>query len=68
MRNQGLIRDSNAADQLIIYAIVGLVAISMVSIGAYVAMSAIEVPTGGRASGASPMCKALSRNSWAGPH
>ena len=39
MRNQGLIRDSNAADQLIIYAIVGLVAISMVSIGAYVAMS-----------------------------
>ena len=39
MRNQGLIRDSNAADQIIIYAIVGLISISMLSIGAYFAMS-----------------------------
>ncbi len=39
MRNQGLIRDSNAADQIIIYAIVGLVTISLISMGAYFAMS-----------------------------
>ena len=39
MRNQGLIRDSNAADQIIIYAFVGLVTISMLSIGAYFAIS-----------------------------
>ena len=39
MRNQGLIRDSNAADQVIIYAIVGLVTISLISMGAYFAMS-----------------------------
>ena len=39
MRNQGLIRDSNAADQIIVYAIVGLVTISLISMGAYFAMS-----------------------------
>ena len=39
MRKQGLIRDSNAADQLIIYIFVGLVSISMLSMGAYFVMS-----------------------------
>ena len=39
MRNRGLIRDSNAADQIIIYVIVGLVTISLISMGAYFAMS-----------------------------
>jgi len=44
MRNQGLIRDSNAADQIIIYAFVGLVTISMLSIGAYFTISNNEFP------------------------
>ena len=39
MRKQGMIRDSNAADQLIIYIFVGLVSISMLSMGAYFVMS-----------------------------
>ena len=35
-------RDWNGADQLIMYAIVGLVSVSMLSLGAYVVMSASE--------------------------
>ena len=42
MRKEGMTRDWNGADQLIMYAIVGLVSISMLSLGAYVVMSASE--------------------------
>ena len=42
MLNQRLTRDSNAADQIIVYAIVGLVCVSLMSIGAYVLMSSAD--------------------------
>ena len=42
MRKQGMTRDWNGADQLIMYAIVGLVSVSMLSLGAYVIVSAGE--------------------------
>ena len=38
MLNQGLTRDSNAADQIIVYAMVGLICVSFLSIGAYIMM------------------------------
>ena len=42
MRKQGMTRDWNGADQLIMYAIVGLVSVSMLSLGAYIIVSAGE--------------------------
>ena len=42
MRKEGMTRDWNGADQLIMYAIVGLVSVSMLSLGAYVIMSTGE--------------------------